>query len=183
VQVDPIIPLVARCAFIALFTAALVHKLRARELFAEAVRGYVSLLGARAAARPRLVASLARLVLILETGLIALLLSPAPPHWSAAACAAVLLGYGGLMAWSMALGHRVECGCSFGATRQRVGWAAVMRNAALTAGAALMLLPSDARPFAAADFLGVVAMLTIAALVYQVVNQLLVNADTLPRRL
>jgi hypothetical protein len=181
VQVDPIFPLAVRCAFIALFTSALIHKLRAPSAFAEAVRGYAGLLGAPAAVNARLVAALALLVLALEAGLVALLLAPTPPQWRTVACAGVLVGYAALMAWSVVRGRHIDCGCSFGAARQRVGWAAVLRNATLAAGAALMLLPPNGRSLAAADILSVAALLAIVMLVYQVVNQLLANAGTLPR--
>jgi hypothetical protein len=180
-QVDPIIPLAARAAFIALFAAAMVHKLRAWGSFSAAVRGYAALVGEAAATSGTFVAALGRAVLVIEAGLVALLLAPVLPHWQAAACAAVLLGYAALMGWSIARGHRIDCGCSFGATRQRVGRGAVLRNMGLAIAATLMLLPPNARSLTASDFASVAALLAITALVYQVVNQLLANAGTLPR--
>lgn len=179
--IDPMIPLVARCAFIALFMSALIHKLRSPQQFAEAVRGYIGLFGSVTSVKQPLIALVALSVIATEAALLVLLLVPVPVEWQAAGCAAVLLGYAMLMGWSVLRKHSIDCGCSFGSTRQIVGWGTVLRNLALAAGAVLMLLPSSARPLGVADFISIAALLIIAALIYQVVNQLLANASNLQR--
>lgn len=181
VMIDPVVPLAVRCAFVALFAAALVHKLRAPGPFANAVQGYVGLLWPDKSVRYSVIVAIALSVGAIEASLLVLLLLPVQPEWQAASCATVLLSYSLLMGWSILRGHQIDCGCSFGATRQRVGRGTVFRNLALAAGTTLMFVPSNNRTLTVADFTIVVALLTVAALVYQIVNQLLANAGNLPR--
>jgi uncharacterized membrane protein YphA (DoxX/SURF4 family) len=107
---------------------------------------------------------------VLELAVALALLSP----WralGAAAAAAVLLAYAGGMAWHLALGHRLDCGC--GGEPLRVSPALVLRNLLLVALAGVAALPVQGRALQALDVGVLVPAVLIGAVLWSALHQLL----------
>lgn len=96
---------------------------------------------------------------------LALLLHVATP-WPEALAAALLTAFALAMAVNLARGRRhIDCGCFQGALRQRLRWALVARNLALTVLCAALLAPPAAAPGASAAWIifnGVMSGLVLA---------------------
>jgi len=74
----------------------------------------------------------AALVAGLEAAAMLLLLVPGWAEAGAALAILLLVGFAGTMAWALARGEReLDCGCLYGALRQRVRWELVARNLVL----------------------------------------------------
>lgn len=112
----------ARAFGILLFGAAVVSKLRHFREFTLIVARYLAV--PVGMARPA-----AALVTGLETATALLLLLPGWPKAGAMLAILLLLGFAGTMALALARGEReLDCGCMYGALRQRVRWELVARN-------------------------------------------------------
>jgi Methylamine utilisation protein MauE len=106
----------------------------------------------------------------LELAAAALLLSP----WRAAGgalAAALLLAYGGVMAWHRWQGHDLDCGC--GGDPLPVSWSLVARNALLALIALAAASAMTTRAMGLADFAVVAASVVLAVLLYAALNQVL----------
>lgn len=112
----------------------------------------------------------ARSIPALELGAAVLLLSP----WRSAGAglaAALLLGYGALMAWHRRQGHELDCGC--GGEALPVSWALVLRNALLAVVALVPAAALSERGMGPADFAVVAAAVPLAVLLFAALNQIL----------
>ncbi len=136
--VDPVLLWLARLGLALLFCAAALHKARDLPAFSESLRDYQILPGplSNAGARALMAAELA--------GAAALLLPSADPVGALSTLA--LLGlYSAAIALNLARGRRhVDCGCLGPAQRQPLAPWLLVRNATLSLGALLLLLPAGA---------------------------------------
>jgi hypothetical protein len=159
---DPLLAWIAAACIAVLLAHAAVSKLADRSLFEQHLAAY----RVPAILLPALVWA----VPLTEALAAALLLSP----WRGAGAllaAGLLLGYGALMAWHRAHGHRLECGC--GGDALPVSWALVARNTVLAAMAALAGTTVTARPTGGADFAVVAGAVVLGALLYAALHQVL----------
>lgn len=179
--VDPLFWQVARWLLFGVFAAALWHKLRARESFAVVVDDYRLL--------PRKAAPIAAVTVM---GLEALVLAglcfgvAARP---AATLAIVLLGiYASAIAVNLVRGRRdIDCGCMGPAggsqDRHRLSAWLLVRNIALIAIGAVVMLPTSGRELLWLDTAGIGAGAAVGLLVYFTSDQLLANRPLLDRML
>ncbi|WP_396433041.1 MauE/DoxX family redox-associated membrane protein [Limnohabitans sp.] len=98
------------------------------------------------------------------------LVSPLRPL-GAAGAAALLLSYAGAMAWHLARGHRLDCGC--GGEPLRVSAALVLRNLGLVLLAGLSALPVQDRALTPMDGAVLVLALLVGGVLWLVFHQLL----------
>jgi hypothetical protein len=176
--IDPILHLALRGVLVLLFAAALLHKLQSRRAFLGTMSHYLVVLrlGTRTAnaAYPAVVAG--------EVTITAALCGAVSAPWPAIAAGAAFALYGALIAFNVYRGNNLEdCGCSFGASRQPVSYRLVWRNVVLTAVAAMLALPVGVRTIGVIDLVATAGLILLAALLFQIFQQLLVNAGTLPR--
>lgn len=179
--VDPLFWQVARWLLFGVFAAALWHKLRARESFTVVVDDYRLL--------PRKVAPIAAVTVM---GLEALVLAglcfvvTARP---AAILAIVLLGiYASAIGINLIRGRRdIDCGCMGPAggsqDRHRLSPWLLVRNIALIALGAVVMLPTSGRELFWLDTAGIGAGAALALLIYFTSDQLLANRPLLDRML
>jgi hypothetical protein len=167
-MLDTLPHLTLALALAALFAAAAVHKLRAREHWPAVLRQYRLLPGV-------LVAPVAALLPLTEALAAAALLWPRTSTAGAMIIAALLLAYAYALAINLRRGRTsIDCGC-LGAQR-RLGIAPWMvgRNLLLAALALALLLPTNGRVLGAAEpALALVFVVTLAFLypVLQIVLQ------------
>lgn len=107
---------------------------------------------------------------LLELAVALALLSP-QRALGAAGAAALLLAYAGAMAWHLARGHRLDCGC--GGEPLRVGPALVLRNLALMALAGVAAWPMHGRALQVMDVVVLVPAVLIGAVMWAAFHQLL----------
>jgi hypothetical protein len=155
-------------ALAALFVAAALHKLLAREQWPAVVRQYRLL--------PELLAGPVALVLPFTEALAAVaLLWPRTRAAGALAVAALLLAYAVALAINLRRGRRsIDCGCFGAQPRQGIAPWMVARNLVLAALALVLLLPTDGRAASATELsLALVFVVTVGFLypVLQVVLQ------------
>lgn len=104
------------------------------------------------------------------------LVVPAAVAVAALLSAVLLLIYAAAMAISLARGNTLQdCGCSWGKGGTPVSYMLVIRNVFLAGLAGLLLLPMSAAPIGIIDALNVMAMSTLAYLLYLVSDQLIIN--------
>lgn len=160
--IDPLPAWIAAGAIATLFGHAAAAKLMDRSLFEQHLAAY----GVPQSALPLFAWALP----LLEAATALLLLTP----WrtvAAALAAGLLLAYAVAMAWHLARGHVLDCGC--GGAPMAVSWALVVRNLALAAIAAAVLWPVAQRTLGWGDFLAVAAVLLLAVLVYAALHEVL----------
>jgi Methylamine utilisation protein MauE len=159
---DPLAGWIASAWLAVLFAHAAVAKWGDLALFEQHLAAYHLPDGLRAL--------LLRVLPLLELATAAALLSP----WrvaGAALAATLLLAYGAAMAWHLAQGLALDCGC--GGEPLPVSWALVARNAALAALALPAAAPHAERALGLGDFAVVAASVPLAALLYAAFNELL----------
>src|SRR4051812_20209692 len=126
----------ARAFGILLFGAAVASKVRHFREFTLIVARYLAV--PVGVARPAAVA-----VAGLETAAVLLLLVPGSAKAGAMLAILLLLGFAGTMARALARGEReLDCGCMYGALRQRVRWELVARNIVLALAFAPLFVAS-----------------------------------------
>lgn len=159
---DPLLLLIAAGWTAALLLHGALAKLADRGLFHQHVAAY----GVPEALQPALVWALP-----LAEGAAALgLVTPWRP--AAALLAAALLAlYGAAMAWHLARGHALDCGC--GGTPLPLSPALVLRNAVLAAVALAAALPATARAIGLADLAVAAAAVLLGTLLYAAFTQVL----------
>lgn len=161
-SVDPLWVWIAVAATAVLLAQAALAKLADRPLFEQHLAAY----GLPHALLP----ALAGAVPLTEAALALALFTPWRPA-AAAGGAALLLGYGVVMAWHRAHGHRLDCGC--GGEPLAVSWILVGRNVLLAALAALAGAPMGPRAMGVGDFLVVAAAVLLGTLLYAALHQIL----------
>ena len=95
-------------------------------------------------------------------------------RWLFYSGAALLMLYGSAMAWHLARGRVLDCGC--GGAPLPLSPALVVRNALLAAIAVVAALLSTGRPVGLADFAVAAAALLLGALVFAAFSQVLRTA-------
>jgi hypothetical protein len=159
---DPLAPMLAAGCLAALLLHAAWAKLTDSSLFHQHLAAY----GLPEALQPALVWLLPLAEAAAALGLVTPLRGPA------ALMAASLLGsYGLAMAWHLAHGRVLDCGC--GGAPLKLSWALVARNAVLSLVAMLAALPSTDRALGWADYAVATATVALASLLYAAFNQLL----------
>ena len=159
---DPLLLLIAAGWTAALLLHAALAKLADRGLFHQHLAAY----GVPEALQPALVWALP-----LAEGLAALgLVTPWRP--AAALLAAALLAlYGAAMAWHLARGRVLDCGC--GGAPLPLSTALVLRNLVLAGVALAAALPAGARAIGSADVAVAAAAVVLGALLYAGFTQVL----------
>lgn len=160
--IDPLGTLLATTAMAAL----LLHAAGAKMADATAWRQHLAAYGVPGALQPLL----AWVLPGLEAGLALGLMTAWRPA-AAIGAAGLLLAYGAAMAWHLARGHRLDCGCGT-APIAVSGWL-VLRNAGLAAVAAVGAWPAVPRTLSLADFAVAAAALVLATLLYAACHQVL----------
>jgi hypothetical protein len=171
-MIDPAVSWIAAIAASLIFAASAIMKLRNLELFESAVINYRIL--------PRFLAALfARLIPIAELGGALALLWPA---WRTAGAAIILFL---LVIFTLGIAinlmrgrHDVDCGCFGPALRQTLSWWLVLRNLALAALAAILLLKPNGRTLMMLDDFTIICGVITILLIYASINYVFAN---LPR--
>ena len=175
---DPILAAVAALSLAYAFVAAALHKWRHRARFAEILENYRLL--PRPALRPT-----AWLLPGLEflTGVLLLVCSFSPPLFAvaAASCAiALLCMYTLAIGVNLARGRRsIDCGCGAPDLKQTIGVGLLLRNGVLIFCAALLLHPATPRAAGWLDWTVILPATAVCCLLYESVNRLLANRETL----
>jgi hypothetical protein len=167
-MLDPLPQLTLALALAALFGAASLHKLRARERWPAILRQYRLL--------PELLAAPVALLLPLAEALAAAaLLWPRTRALGALIVAALLLAYACALAVNLHRGRRsIDCGCFASSARQGIAPWMVGRNLVLAALALALLLPTNGHTLSTAEIslaLGFVLTLGFLYPVLQIVLQ------------
>lgn len=160
--VDPLLPMIAAGWIAALLLHAAWAKLADLALFHQHLAAY----GVPEPLQPALAWALPLAEATAALGLVT--------PWRAAAAlgaAALLALYGLAMAWHLARGHRLDCGC--GGAPLPLSGGLLARNALLAAVGLAAALPTTMRPLALADFAVAGAAVALAALLYAAFHQLL----------
>jgi len=163
-MLDTLAQLTLALALAALFGAAALHKLGAREQWPAIVRQYRLL--------PDVLAvPVALLLPITEALAAAALLWPRTRAAGALTVAALLLAYAGALAINLRRGRRsIDCGCFGSQRRQGIAPWMVGRNLVLAALALALLLPTNGRALSAAEFSLVVAFVVTLGFLYPVLQ-------------
>jgi hypothetical protein len=170
VTLDPLISVTLRAFVGTLFALAAIHKMIGFRSFSITLSKYLrgSL---RAADRPIVAIGVLVVAVELAIGAACALLSTAV---AAAGAAIVLLSYAAAMYFNLRRGNvLLDCGCSWGARRQPLRRALVIRNLCLALLALTMAVPAGARTLTTVDIISVFATLGVAAALYSAVNLLL----------
>jgi hypothetical protein len=162
VMLDPLPLWIARACLATLFAHAAMAKWSDVALFEQHLAAYRVNPG---------VVPLLRVTLPLGEAMAASLLLTPWRAVGAALAAALLLVYGFTMAWHLAQGRVLDCGC--GGDALPVSWALVVRNAVLVCIALLAAAPVVPRAMGLADFMVVVASVLLATLLYAALHQVL----------
>ena len=163
-MLDTLLQLTLALALAALFGAAALHKLRAREQWPTIVRHYRLL--------PELLAGpVALLVPLTEALAAAALLWQRTRVAGALAVAALLLAYACALAINLGRGRRsIDCGCFGSQRRQGIAPWMVGRNLVLAALALVLLLPTNGRALSAAELSLALASVVTLAFLYPVLQ-------------
>ncbi len=169
---DPALHLVIRLALAAMFAAAALHKLRDVTSFTATFRNYRLM--------PDSFAPIAGLALPACELLIAIALLAPSSNRLAADSALLLLGlYSAAISVNLIRGRRdIDCGCLGPGHRQPLSEWLLVRNAAVAAGAACLLLPGTTRNLTWIDALAIACCVATLALLWIAANKLL---ETWPR--
>ncbi|MDJ0868722.1 MAG: MauE/DoxX family redox-associated membrane protein [Myxococcota bacterium] len=164
--IDPLVAATLRVALALLLAAAGLHKLRDRDGFREALRGYRLLPEAG-------VAPLALAAPGIEGALAGLLLWPESAPGAAAAIFALISVYSAAIAVNLVRGRtHIDCGCFGPAGRQTLSGWLLVRNAVVLAGAAAAALPSGLRPLVWLDAFTLAAAVLGLVLLWLAAGQL-----------
>lgn len=179
-EVDPLVQFALRSGFVALFSVAVVHKLRAPTSFMETVRGYLTGFSTPGSWLIKLVAAG---VVVVEILVIVALSGSVEPVVQGIITAGLLVLYGVFIALNVAKGNRLQdCGCSFGTVRQGISYRLVIRNAVLAALAAVLAVPVGKREVSPTEIVALLLLMLFMVLIFQVVSQLAANSNSLPRK-
>ena len=168
---DPVILFTLRIAVMLLFAAAVAHKLWSAADFERTLAGYLQ--GFRASGRgfekPILV-----IVVALEFLVIGLCLLPSTYVAAGFLASGILLVYAFAMAVNLVQKNALlDCGCTWGKSRQMLRPALVVRNIMLAVLALAIALPVNNRELTVVDILSVVVATLTAIVLYTAGNQIL----------
>lgn len=168
-HLDPVYSLVIRLGFALLFGNALVHKLVNWSLFKTTLGKYLMGIGAT------FVTPVAALIVAGEICVIALCIArPSSGALTASAIGCVLFIYGAAMLVNLVRGNvLLDCGCSWGKTRQPIRPALLARNAGLTLVAVPLVFPMDSRPLEPLDVVSICAAVLTGTVLYAAQNLML----------
>ncbi len=167
--IDPLYGLTARIFLGLFFLAAALHKLRGRQAFMAAIRGYALLPQA-------LLAPAAVMLLISEVMVGVLLLLPGFEMLASLAAAALLTLYFTAISVNLLRGRRdIDCGCSFGGSSSLLSNWHLLRLGALMALALLPLAGAVSRELAAFDLLNLAGAVIVLGVLYAAGEALLAN--------
>lgn len=167
--IDPAISTAFGFSLSALLAASAAHKATGFAEFAGVLRNY-------RIAPEAMVAPLAFLAIVIEAALALGLLVPSVRAIAAIGSAGLLSAYGLAMAFNIARGRvDIDCGCSFGASSDRLSWSLVMRTAILALVAILAAAPVSARSLGWADFAFSALFVATAAAFYLTFEALRAN--------
>lgn len=179
--VDPLFWQVARWLLFGIFAVALWHKLRARDAFIVIVDDYRLL--------PRQAAPVAAVAIMgLEALVLAGLCTTASVRAAAMLAMVLLAVYGSAIGINLVRGRRdIDCGCTGPAggsqgLHRLSGWLLV-RNAALIALGAVVVMPVSGRELLWLDTAGIAAGAVVALVLYLTMDQLTANRPLLDRML
>ncbi len=167
---DPLISVTLRAFVGALFALAAIHKMVGFRSFSITLSKY---LRGTFLAVDRPIVVIGVLVVAGELAISAAC-ALLPTSVVAAGAAIVLLSYAAAMYLNLRRGNvLLDCGCSWGARRQPLRPALVIRNLCLAGLALVMAVPAGPRALTTVDIISVFAALGAAAVLYSAVNLLL----------
>lgn len=170
VTIDPAIATAVGFSIATLLAASAAHKVSSLRSFAGVVRSYEI---APAALAPATGAALAALEAVLALGL----LTPFARGAAGIGAAALFAIYAAAIGVNLARGRAsIDCGCSFGASADRLSSALLYRNGALVAAALLAAVPTSDRSLGAVDFVAVLLFALTATVLYLTAETLRSNA-------
>ncbi|HEX4241990.1 MAG TPA: MauE/DoxX family redox-associated membrane protein [Steroidobacteraceae bacterium] len=175
-RLDPVVATLLRLCFGLLFAVAAVHKARDFGDFSVTLDKYLN--GIRPLGGPLVGPLATRLagcaVIALEFAVAIACAVPSAGLVAALGAMALLSSYAAAMYANVYRGNvLLDCGCSWGALRQPVSRALVVRNVALIVPAAGMMLPAAARPLLPIDVFSIVAAAGCTAAIYSGIHSLL----------
>jgi len=170
-MIDPLLPLVISTSLALLFFMAARHKLSDNRRFEAQLAAYRlvpdSVLGVTAKALPWM-----------EMSLVFLLLIPITRPFAGSVAAALLVIYALAMAVNIRRGRsEIDCGC--GDKPQSLSVMLLIRNAVLTSGAVLLVIPVIERSITTVDLIFVALFTAVLAMAYLMVEQLVINHSVL----
>jgi hypothetical protein len=168
-MIDPLYGLTARIFLGLFFLAAATHKLRGRQAFTAALRGYALLPG-------MLLAPAALALPVAELLVGTLLLLPGFLIFASLGAALLLGLYFSAIAANLWRGRRdIDCGCSFGGSSSLLSGWHLLRLGALMALALLPLAGAVSRELAAFDLLNLAGAVIALGVLYVAADALLAN--------
>ena len=171
--IDPVISLIFSLVLSYIFVAAAVHKLQDFGEFRETITNYRVI-------PDRLVTPFAVILPLAELAAGIGLLVPFTASVAAVAVALLLLVYILAMSINLAQGRRsIDCGCGGSEQKQYISEWLVLRNALLVVFACCIVVDGPVRELAWFDWLVAFLGTTVICLIYNILNQLLVNRDLL----
>jgi uncharacterized membrane protein YphA (DoxX/SURF4 family) len=172
VRLDPVVATLLRFCFGLLFAVAALHKLFDFGAFSITLRKYLD--GMHLSQELRATRAVGSVVLASEFALAMAFALPAVTRVAALGAATLLVTYAAAMYVNVRRGNvLLDCGCSWGAQRQPLTAALVVRNVALALLALAMMLPTAARPLSLIDLISILAAAGGLAVIYSAVNLLL----------
>ena len=167
--IDPLFALLISVCCALLFGGAGLHKLRHHALAQQSIADYQLV-------PPALVPITGWLVSLLEIAIASGLLFATTRVIAATLGAALLCLYAIAMAINLYRGRRdLDCGCSFGGTRQSISELLVLRNVLLAVLLLASSLPASDRGLGALDVFTLGAGVLVASLLYATLNTLIEN--------
>ncbi len=171
--VDPLINLIFSLVLSYIFVVAAIHKLKSFSELLETVTNYRVL-------PAFLVKPFAMLLPVLELATGIGLLIPFTSSMAGAAAGILLLVYLLAMLINLAQGRRsIDCGCGGSDQKQNISEWLLLRNGVLVLFAWSVMNNVHAREFSWFDWLLAFLAATVICLIYNILNQLLVNRDLL----
>jgi uncharacterized membrane protein YphA (DoxX/SURF4 family) len=168
-RIDPAIGLLISLGVALLFARAVAHKLRDLPQLRETFAAYDVLPAA---------APVAWLLPVLELGIAVGLLLPVCRVYAAGAALPLLLIYASAITLNLWRGRSdLSCGCGGPSERARIAPWMVIRNLVIAAATAATLLPWQSRELVFTDAVTVSFGLATLALVYQILEQLMIQAE------
>lgn len=167
---DPIIHFIIAVGLSLLFTSAAMHKARGLSEFRRVLQGYRLM-------PPRLIALVSFGVPLVEFVVAIGLIVPGTREMNGVLAAILLASYGIAIWINLARGNLgLDCGCQFGASKQTISPALVIRNAGLALVALLVILPTAPRELQLYDYSIIVFGLISVSLIYAILNTQIANA-------
>lgn len=164
---DPVFFYIISVTLSALFFTSTWQKLQNRAEFVGILDSYQIL-------HKTLLNFFARAIPSIELAIAAGLLIPDTRTLSAVLAAALLLGYATAIAFNIYRGNKdIDCGCSYGTSRQTISMGLVWRNLILATGAASLMLPTFFRPLGYFDYAMILFGVIQFSVMYLTINTLI----------